>query len=322
MPIALSIKGKTVDCATQGNPESEHVFLTIGPGSLYLPLYSDTLKQHAHFVAYDEPWIHKKGSTANSDAIKLITLESLVDDIRSAVVNLKAIYPGKKIHLLANSIVTGLALSCAQNIEGIDSTLCIGTPLKPIQADFAHAKANLSRDEIAQFENDIALFNDMLLGKRLDEKLPDSNVESGRLTPNSEFVEQCQSLRVAALKDYQRYDKVITYMWRHTPDSAGHVLNLAMRAHFFDEIQAAINAPNILDSLNAGKAKVFLAWGKADGITPYDVELLKNWPNIQQCIFANTGHFPQLEGGQAFDEAILNFVGQNHENRTHRKPRE
>ncbi len=308
----LKVEGTSYRCPITGNPDSDQIFLTIGPGSLYFPIYSDRLKDKAFFIAFDGDWIHDKDAAVDEDAIAKITINDMVAQIAAAVDAVHKKYPDKKINLLANSVLTKLALICAEKIPALHSTICIGTPVEKIDAEFSDSKTGSTSGSVpkekSKLEQDQELYDALMKGKRLNERLQDSNVKDGSLTPNSVFVEQCRSFNTLTLANLSHVNSVLT-MWRNVQGQPSRVINPAMRLHFFGNLQSDIDTSKQLDTLEQlGGRNVTLFWGAQDGITPPpSKDSLEKYAHIKSKIFSRAGHFPQLEG-RNFDAHLLKAV--------------
>lgn len=79
-------------------------------------------------------------------------------------------------------------------------------------------------------------------------------------------------------------------------------------------IVASANTSDVPEwsQLHKIKAPTLLTWGRDDRVTPLDGALIpmRTIPNAELHVFPNCGHWVQIEAKQAWERAVLSFLGQ------------
>jgi pimeloyl-ACP methyl ester carboxylesterase len=306
--VSVGIFGK------QGFP----VFI-VGPGSFYIPMFSANLRKNIVFFTFDDLFTCKKGEAVDQKLISKITNEVLVQRNLEVIQNVCQTFGLKSIALLGSSAASLLALNCANKITNIACLILIGMPLITLDTSFK-ATDNIILDKKVEeeYKIDQEVF-EIIIKKGVAKKnlaLSDSNFDSsGRLTPNSFFVEATRSATAKVFSPSRRriFEPRFLQCWRSTP--GGKVVNEAMRQRFFNDLQPELKVDQLLKAMQtAGKVPTWLVYGSHDLITPRDEKFLSQLSTSKVCsvsTYKNAGHVPQLDSSDEFDKDFLLFLAKS-----------
>lgn len=296
--------------------------LMTGPASFYLPKFSDELMTHITLVAFDDSWTCHKGEITPPEVIAKVTSDSITAKLGELTLHLRKRFD--RVGFLGISVMAAQAMQSSISLEDAqkpDFFVGIGVPLMPLDSGFAATDevfevcASPRRKEDALESKE--LFTALTEGKRLEERLPRSNVTEGRLSPTSFFTEMSRSMGSKARFDLTQADE-FGEAWRAS--IALKINNEAMRIHFFSKILPLLgNTPDLLKQLNDQRIPCTIYFGDRDFITPYrklnaggEIEDLSK-PldalfHITTMRIENCGHEPMLEKPEIFDEHLVRTV--------------
>lgn len=264
---------------------SGHPAIVIGSSKYYPRTFSENLRNHLRLVFMDH-----RGFAPSPGPVEQshFDLDKLVDDVE----NLRRELGLGRIAVIGHSGQSYMALQYGKKYpESTSHVVMIGIApdLSPTSAELAEsnyqALANSDRFA-AEHENMLAL--------------PDEELE--KLPPDEAFVRGY--VRAAARAWYDpRFD--CTYLWE------GVRLNLDMFDHVWGKVFAEID---ITHGLEAFDRPVFVALGRYDFIVapPSSWDSVKpRFKNLVIRIFEQSGHTPQLEEAELFDEVLLAWINEH-----------
>jgi pimeloyl-ACP methyl ester carboxylesterase len=288
--------------------------LIAGPGSFYLPMFSEALKSQITFFAFDDLFVCPKGATVNTAAIDQLGINEIVERYGDAIQDIKQRFNIERLGLAGASAAALLTFQIALRRQDVSFVLGIGVPFITLSSSFETTNqlfmSQGSPGRITVFGEDQSRYKSIQEGN-FQSKLPDSNVINGRLTPNSDFIESSRALRTKMLYEYQQHELSILGYWRQNP--IGLVNSPYMRMHFFGKILPQLNGQNMAEGILAKQLSLLLVYGKRDYITPCDPQILhklRNDPYCEILTYQNCGHFPMVEVRHSFDNDLVKFFNQ------------
>lgn len=301
--------GEEVCCLKEGN--GSYPIFIIGPGSIYLPMFSDQLKHQVTFYAFDDFWTCRKGEHTDPRIVNSMSMLVILDRNRQVIAQLKQQLGYTNVAIMGISAASLMAFEYALHYgDDINCVFGVGVPLIKLDALFTATDTSfreLHPNRWTTYQTDQARFMELNKGENFAERLPDSNMESGRLTPNSEFVEGARSASAKMFFDRQDYETLVLRCWRYSVDDQ-KVNNEAMRLHFFSNILPALDAVKLANEINKRRIPLALFFGHDDFITPRDVKVLSNLSNCNIFEYRNCGHYIMLEARQRFDTDLVRML--------------
>lgn len=289
--------------------------LLAGPGSFYLPMFSEELKRRITFLTFDDYFVYEKGSQIDQDRIDRFTIDELVERYGEAIEAIKREFHIEKIGVAGSSAATILTFQIALEREDIAFVMGIGVPFITLDTNFDTTNDLFMSETTSRRRS--AFEEDQWNYAKIQEKdetasiLPDSHLEEGRLTPNSDFVEGARAMRTKMLYWYEEETPAILNYWGSNP--IGLINNPAMRTHFFTKLLPELNSQLMVDQILLKELPLFLVYGEQDYITPCDRVMLQRLNNNLNCkvfTYSECAHFPMIEKRDSFNRDVINFLSE------------
>ena len=319
--------GTQLSYVVQG--EGENVIVLLGPGTLLMNFFSAEFKKNTTLIAIDGLWTHEKDSPIDDPHP---AAEQFLQDTALAINALRQqVYPNQPFGLAGMSILTKLAMECAQRTN-IDFVMLAGVPFLPLSLGFPESDSYF-RTQLGALHPMVKAKDDLM--RRLASinsaeegferlLLPNTNVRDGALTPNSALVENFRIMAPQQSYFDTEYSRMVEFF---RCGVTGKVINLSFYAHFFHGIAPLLDEAEtaLLVLLQAGH-RIMVVSGSDDWTTPITVEtsatidaaqFLKDlqaqhpetfqWLHYDKC-----GHYPMTEQAtrDIFDRDIGEFIAQ------------
>jgi proline iminopeptidase len=268
----LRVASSQLNCVIEG---SGPACLVLGSSVYYPKTFSKELRRHFRFYFVDLRWFSPKYRETN---LKNYTLETLVQDIDQIRTKLKL----RKCILLGHSIHGTIAFEYAKrHPQNVSHLIMIGSP--PIFGNATYDTATIEAwKEASPERNRLQAYN---------WSHPDQIRRLPLLPPDAEDY-------LAMAPKYwanPRYDA--RWLWK------GVTINAPILHHLYDTI---FHDYRMFDTTPKVPVPTFVAVGKFDFIVPPSLWApYSKTPSLTTCIFAKSGHTPQLEEPTLFNETLL-----------------
>jgi proline iminopeptidase len=268
-----------------------HPFLTEGTGQTcivvglapsYAPLFSDRLKQRIRFVYVD----FKNSWNAESPrGVAQITMDTLLDEIDQVRTGLGL----PKACLIGHSAPGLIAMEYSlRHPERVSHVILVS--VEPcFTRDYLKART-------AFWELDASAERKAVYARNL-QRVPDELLRT--LSPRDAF-----ALRYARTAPQYFYDPSYDFYWAFS----GRQFSAEMISHYVSSIIADYDPrPRLANN----SVPILLVLGKYDYNIPYHEWDLprKTTPHLTSHLFERSAHFPMIEEGARFDEAVLRWLG-------------
>ncbi len=256
--------------------------LVIGSSVYYPKTFSKNLQEHLKMYFVDLKWFAKDYLPENLDAV---TIESIVEDVEEIREKLDLIKP----IIMGHSIHGTISMEYVKKYSNkVSSLIVIGSP--------------------SQWGNEIYKQKAASLWETASEKRKEIQkqnwgdlTEVDRLTGEEESIAQY----VSAAPQYW-YDPYYNANWLWD----GMTIHTELTTHLFSKV---FSNYDMFKDIPRITIPVFVGMGKYDYVIPYTLwkSEYKSIPDFTLFLFEKSGHTPQLEESQLFDEVLIKWVHSN-----------
>ncbi|WP_242092608.1 alpha/beta fold hydrolase [Aestuariivivens sediminicola] len=253
--------------------------LVIGSSVYYPRTFSDNLRRYLKLYFVDMKWFAKD---YKAEALHKVTIKSIVNDveqIRKALQLEKPLIMGHSIH---GTIATEYVKTFGDQVSGL---IVIGSPSEWGNATYDKKAAELWASASTE-------------RKRLQEENWGNLKELDRLTGQEEAS--------------ARYNTMSPQYWFNPEYDAGWLwkdmtVHSELTQHLFSKV---FHDYTMFDPGTTITVPLFVGLGKYDYVIPYTLwNTAHNYfPDLKLVLFEKSGHTPQLEEPQHFDEALVEWI--------------
>jgi len=274
----IKIRDVELNYVVEGNGTP---LLVIGSATYYPRTFSQRLREHFKFYFVDLPHFAPSAPTMEASEITLETYAEDVDLIRR-------FFRFEKVAVLGHSIHGNMALEYARRYpEHVSHVVVIGSPpvglgeMSDAGTDYWESHADAERKRVLQ-ENWERIGQDSL----------------AKLARGDVFV-------VSYIANGPRYWYDATY--DASPLWAGMYVN----ADVWNQIFELHNEYDLSQGPGQITSPVFLAMGPYDYVVPHTLwnDQLEKLQNVSYYLFEQSGHTPQLEEPELFDQKLIEWFG-------------
>jgi len=254
--------------------------LVVGSPDYYRRTFSENLKNRLQLT-----YVNHRGFSQGDEDPSTITLETLADDIEAARKSLNLDH----FIILGHSGHAYMALEYAKKYPAhVKGVVLLGA--SPDLSPESHAKAEANWQENASEERKAVFLKSM-------ERTTDAMI--GQLPEEKQFVANYLRMTPRIWYDFT-FDA--SQLWE------GVYVNKPVFDHVWGNLFANIDIAKGLESFDL---PVFIGLGRHDYILPPPSDwdrILPLFQNVEMHIFENSGHTPQLEEPELFDQKLLSSL--------------
>lgn len=256
--------------------------LVIGSEIYYPRTFSKNLRKHLKLIFMDHRGfgIAPKREMQNAE----FELDILVDDVEEVRQRLGL----NKIIVLGHSGHAFIALEYAKKYpQHVSHVVMLGV---------IPSLSDKNKDAIDQFWQEFASPERKAALEKNEEKLPDEKLK--HLRADQQFIQQY--IR-STPKIWYDYDFDMSHLWE------GIEINMQMLGYVWGVLFRDIDITKGLNQLNK---PVFLGLGKHDYLAPYILwnSVRSHFKDLTTCIFEESGHTPQMEETEMFDQKLMQWI--------------
>jgi proline iminopeptidase len=256
--------------------------LVIGSSIYYPRTFSNKLRQHLKMYFVDMKWF-AKGYMAED--LQKVNIESIVQDVEQIRVALGLEMPLIMGHSIHGNIATEYVKKFRNHVAGL---IVIGSPAEWGNSTYDKKAAALW--ETASAER-----------KKLQEENWGKVKELDRLTGQAEA-----SARYNNMAPQYWYDPTYDAGWLWKDMTVHSEVTQHLFVNVFDNY-------NMFEPAVRIDVPMFVGLGKYDFVIPYTLwkSNYENIPYLTLILFEKSGHTPQLEESQQFDNELIDWISQN-----------
>ena len=260
--------------------------LVIGSSIYYPKTFSSKLYKSFKFYFVDLKWFSKDYATESLDTVNIRSIVDDVEAIRSQLGLIKPLIMGHSIH---GTIATEYVKQYPDKVSGL---IVIGSP-----SEWGNAVYDEKSKAIWETAS--------LYRKKLQEENYGNVKELDRLTGKEEAAKTYNTMSPQYWYD-PSYDA--TWLWD------GMTVHSELTKHLFTKVFLNYNMFNPAITI---KVPVFLALGKFDYVIPYTLwqKEYASIPDFTLHYFNKSGHTPQLEEPDNFNQTLLHWLKTKFKNR-------
>jgi proline iminopeptidase len=253
--------------------------LVIGSSVYYPRTFSTSLYRHLKFYFVDMKWFAKDYAPEKLDSVNI---RSIVDDVEEIRRKLRLDVPLIMGHSIHGTIASEYVKRYPGKVAGL---IIIGSPCEWGNAVYnAKSKALWEKASAER--------------KKLQEENWGNAKEIDRLTGKEEAAKTYNTMSPQYWYN-PRYDA--NWLWD------GMTVHSELTAHLFTKVFLNYNMFNPAVKINI---PVFVALGKFDYVIPYTLwqTSYESVPDFRMTYFKKSGHTPQLEEADHFNQVLLNWL--------------
>ena len=254
--------------------------LVIGSSIYYPRTFSPVLRNHLKMYFVDMPWFAKGYLPADLDTVNIQTITNEVEQIRIALNLQKPMILGHSIH---GTIATEYVKRYGNQVRGL---VVIGSPCEWGNATYTKKAAALW--ETASPER-----------KSIQEENWGKVKEIDRLTGQKEAS--------------ARYNNMAPQYWYDPTYDAGWLwkdmtVHTEVTQHLFTQV---FHEYNMFDPAVPIEIPMLVVLGKYDYVIPYTLwkTQYQNIADFKLILFEESGHTPQLEESERFNQVMVDWIG-------------
>lgn len=274
----IEIDGSKLEYVVQGEGIP---CLVIGSSIYYPRTFSDNLRKHLKMYFVDMKWFAKGYVTED---LNEVNIESIVQDVEQIRVALGLEMPLILGHSIHGTIATEYVKRFGNKVSGL---IVVGSP-----AEWGNASYDQKAEELWNSASPER--------KRLQEENWGKSKEIDRLTGQEEAS--------------ARYNNMSPQYWFDAEYDAGWLWNdmtvhSEVTQHLFTKV---FHDYNMFIPSKPINVPVFVGMGKYDYVVPFTLwkPSYQSIPDFRLVLFEKSGHTPQLEESEQFDQALLQWINQ------------
>ncbi|MFC0536321.1 alpha/beta fold hydrolase [Pelagicoccus mobilis] len=258
--------------------------LVIGSSIYYPRTFSKNLRQHMKMYFVDMKWFAKDYAAENLEQVNIESIVHDVEQIREALDLEKPLIMGHSIH---GTIATEYVKKYGDQVSGL---IVVGSPAAWGSASYTEKAAELWATASPQ-------------RKKLQEENWGKLKEIDRLTGKEEAS--------------ARYNNMSPQYWFNPEYDAGWLwddmtVHSEVTQHLFTKV---FSEYNMFATPTRIEVPTIVVLGKYDYVVPYTLweSSYESVPDFKLVLFEKSGHTPQLEEPQRFDEELVRWLNQKFE---------
>lgn len=274
--VNIVVDGSVLDYAVEGKGIP---CLVLGSSVYYPKTFSEELRTYLEFYFVDLKWFAKGYRQEDLDTVNISSIVADVEQIRQLLGLERPLILGHSIH---GTIALEYAKAHPDKILGV---VAIGSPCEWGNETYEKKAADLWKTASSE-------------RKKLQNENWGKFREIDRLTGQEEAVANYNRMSPQYWYD-ATYDA--SWLWD------GMTVHSEVTVHLFTRV---FHNYNLFSSDFSLKVPVFIALGKYDYVIPYTLwqPAYSKMPDFTRVLFDRSGHTPQLEEQERFDEIFLGWL--------------